>query len=79
MERFLSKRKSKLTTRAIGPFKVHEKINDNSYKIDIIGEYYVSCTFNVADLKVYFGHDHLENLSVNSLQQGEDDVANKGQ
>ena len=66
-ERFPSKRKSKLLPRADGPFEVLEKINDNAYKIDLPGEYGVSCTFNVADLKPYFDDDHLENLRVNSL------------
>ena len=67
-ERFPSKRKSKLMPRADGPFEVLEKINDNAYKVDLPGEYGVSCTFNVTDLKPYFEDDHLENLRVNSLQ-----------
>jgi len=40
--------------RADGPFEVVKKINDNSYKVDLLGDYKVSCTFNVADLKPYF-------------------------
>ena len=54
------------------PFEVLEKINDNAYKVDLSGEYGVSCTFNVTDLKPYFDDDKLENLRANSLQQGED-------
>ena len=27
-----------------------ERINDNAYKIDLLGEYNVSTTFNVSDL-----------------------------
>jgi len=61
-------------SRADGPFEVLEKVNDNAYKIDLPGEYDVSSTFNVADLKPYFDDDHRENLRENSLQQGEDDV-----
>jgi len=73
-ERFPSKRKSKLLPRADGLFEVLEKINDNAYKIDLPGDYGVSRTFNVADLKPYFDDDHLENLRANSPQQGEDDA-----
>ena len=73
-ERFPSKRKSKLMPRAEGPFEVLEKINDNAYKIDLPGEYGVSSTFNVADLKPYLEDDHLENLRANSSQQGENDA-----
>jgi len=73
-ERFPSKRKSKLLQRANRPFEVIKKINDNAYKIDLPGEYGVSCTFSVADLRPYFDDDHLENLRAISLQLGEDDV-----
>jgi len=73
-ERLPSKRKSKLMPWADGPFKVLEKINDNTYKVDLPWEYGVSSTFNLADLKPYFDDDKLENLRENSLQQGEDDV-----
>ena len=56
-----------------------EKINDNAYKINLPGEYGVSCTFNVADLSPYFEDDHLENLRSNSPKQGEDDASMRGQ
>jgi len=52
--------------RADGPFEVLEKINDNASKVDLLGEYGVSCTFNVANLSPYFEDDHLENLRSNS-------------
>jgi len=61
--------------RVDGPFEVIERINDNLYKVDLSGHYGVSCTFNVAHLKPYFGDDPLQNLRVNSSQQEEDDVA----
>ena len=51
-----------------------EKINDNAYKLDLLRDYGVSCTFNVADLSPYFADDNLENLRSNSSQQGEDDA-----
>jgi len=68
--------------RANGPFEVVEKINDNAYKIDLPGDYGVSCSFNVADLSPYFEDEPLENLRSNSSQQREDDatvVAQLGQ
>jgi len=67
---------------ADGPFEVVERINDNPYKIDLLGDYSVSCTFNVADLSPYFEDEPLENLRSNSSQQREDDatvVAQLGQ
>jgi hypothetical protein len=30
-----------------------KKINDNAYKVDLLGEYNVSTTFNVSDLSPY--------------------------
>ena len=52
-ERFPTQRKSKLAPRGDGPFQVIQRINDNAYKIDLLGKYSVSDTFNVADLSPY--------------------------
>jgi len=60
--------------RVDGPFEVLKKINNNASKIDLPGDYGVSCTFNVSDLKPYFEDDKLENLRANSFSEGEDDV-----
>ena len=60
-ERFRSKRKSKLFPRANGPFRVLEKVNNNAYKIDLLGEHGVSHAFNVAELKPSYKDDLLEN------------------
>jgi len=38
-ERFPYKRKNNLMSRAEGPFEVLERINDNAYKVDLLGEY----------------------------------------
>jgi len=43
-ERFPAKRKTKLIPRAEGPFEILERINDNSYKVDLLGDYGVSAT-----------------------------------
>ena len=73
-QRFPSKRKSKLIPRANGPFEVLEKINDNAYKIDLPGDYGVSCTFNISDFEPYFEDDNIKNLRANSFLEGEDNV-----
>jgi len=38
-ERFPTQRKSKLAPRGDGPFQVIQRINDNAYKIDLLGKY----------------------------------------
>jgi hypothetical protein len=49
-ERFPAHRRTKLHPRGDGPFQILEKINDNAYKVDLLGEYNVSATFNVSNL-----------------------------
>jgi len=58
-ERFPSKRKSKLMPRADGPFQVLEKVSHNAYKVDLLNDYGVSCTFNIANLKPFYEDDTL--------------------
>lgn len=73
-ERFPSKRRSKLSPRSEGPFKVFAKVNDNAYKLDLPGNYGVSATFNVADLQPYFDPDELiPSLRPNFFEEEEDD------
>ena len=52
-ERLPAHRKTKLHPRGDGPFQILEKINDNAYKVDLLGEYKVSATFNVSDLSPF--------------------------
>ena len=56
-ERFPDERKSKLSPRGDGPFRVLEKINNNAYRLELPGEFKVSPTFNVADLAPYVAND----------------------
>ena len=52
-EGFQSWRRNKLIPRCDGPFKVLEKVNDNSYKLELSGDMGVSPTFNIGDLTPY--------------------------
>ena len=62
-ERFPTHRRSKLHPRGDGPFQVLERINDNAYKLDLLGEYNISATFNVSDLSHFdVGDDSRTNL-----------------
>ena len=72
-------RKSKLMPRADGPFKVLEKINDNTYKLELPADFGVSPTFNIADLKPYLGEEDELPSRTTSIQEGEDDedITNK--
>jgi len=58
---------------ADGPFKVLERVNDNAYKVNLLGDYGLSTMFNVAGLSPYLEDEHLVNLRTNSFQLGEDD------
>ena len=71
-ERFSEQRKSKLQPRGNGPFQVLERINDNTYKIDMPSEYNVSSTLNVSDLSL-FDVEGESDLRTNPSQEGEND------
>jgi len=45
-----------------GSFQILERINDNAYKVDILGEYVVSATFNYSNLPLFdVGDDYWMN------------------
>ncbi|GKA08098.1 RNA-directed DNA polymerase, partial [Tanacetum coccineum] len=72
--KFPSKRRSKLSPRSDGPFKVIAKVNDNAYAIDLPGNSFASATINVADLQPYYDPDEpLPSLRSNFFEDGEDD------
>ena len=52
-------------------FQVLERINDIDYKIDLIGEYNMSATFNVSDLS---HSDAGDDSRLNSFEEGADNV-----
>ncbi|KAJ0476442.1 hypothetical protein HanRHA438_Chr13g0593041 [Helianthus annuus] len=69
-----SKRRSKLSPRSDGPFKVLAKVNDNAYTIDLPGGTDVSATFNVADLQPYYDlEEPIPSLRSNFFEDGGDD------
>ncbi|GKE01959.1 transposon ty3-I gag-pol polyprotein [Tanacetum coccineum] len=73
-ERFPSKRRSKLSPRSDGAFRVIAKVNDNAYAIDLPGNSSASATINVVDLQPYYDPDEpLPSLRSNFFEDGEDD------
>jgi hypothetical protein len=67
-EWFPTQRKSKLLPRGDGLFQVLERINDNAYKLDLLGEYNVSATFNVSNFSP-FGVGNELDLRTNPFQE----------
>jgi len=46
-----------LHVRSVGPFKILNKLNCNTYVINLFRDYDISCTFNVNDLVDYKSFD----------------------
>jgi len=58
-----------------GPFKVLERVNDNAYKLELLGDMDVSSTFNVGDLTSYLeDEEEGDGLRENHIQEGEDEA-----
>ena len=70
-DRFPEQRKSKLSPRGDGPFKVLKKVGDNAYVLELPIEYGVSPVFNVGDLSPFHGIE--EDSRSNPFQEGEID------
>jgi hypothetical protein len=60
-------------SRADGTFKILEKINDNTYKLELPPEIGLSPTFNISDLRPYLEEEDEVPLRMMSIQKGEDD------
>jgi translation initiation factor IF-1 len=71
-EWFSNLKRSKLMSRADGPFKIIEKINDNAYKLELPPEFGVSPTFNILDLRPYLREEDEVLSRTTSIQEGED-------
>jgi hypothetical protein len=62
-ERFSAHRRTKSHPRGDEPFQILENINDNTYKVDLLGKYNVSATFNISNLSHFdAGGDSRTNL-----------------
>jgi hypothetical protein len=57
--------------RIDGSFQILERINDNTYKVDLLSEYDVSTTFNVSNLSLF---DVGEDSRSNSFEERGDDA-----
>ena len=75
-ERYPNQRKSKLMPRGDGPFKVLQRINNNTYKLELPSEYgNVSATFNVSDLSLFdVGDEDGVDSRTNPLEERGNDV-----
>jgi len=74
--RFPKKRKSKLSPRGNGPFKVLKRVNDNAYRLELPEEYDVHATFNANLIPFADGTDdeaEISDLRSNPSQEGGDD------
>ena len=60
-------------SRAAGPFKILEKINDNAYKLALPPDFGVSPTFNISNLHPYLGEEDEMPLRMTPIQEGEND------
>jgi hypothetical protein len=54
------------------PFKILEKINDNTYKLELPLEFGISPTFNILDLRPYLGEEDEVPSRTTSIQEEED-------
>jgi hypothetical protein len=72
-EQFLELRMSELMSRAAGPFKILDKINDNAYKLELAPKFGVSPSFNISDVRPYLGEEDEMPSRTTSMQEGEDD------
>ncbi|KAL1203462.1 RNA-directed DNA polymerase-like protein [Cardamine amara subsp. amara] len=70
-ERFPNQRKSKLSPRGDGPFRVLERVNNNAYKLELPGELNISTTFNVSDLSPFHAGQPI--MGSESFQEGRND------
>jgi hypothetical protein len=69
-ERFSTHGKSKLQSIGDMSFHILERINDNTYKVDLLGEYGVSATFNIFNFCLF---DVGYNSRLNRFKKREND------
>jgi hypothetical protein len=54
-----------------GPIQILKLINENSYKVDLLGEYDITATFNVYNLSLF---DLGDDSRSNSFKERQDDL-----
>ena len=72
-ERYPNLRKNKVMPRYDGQFKIIEKVHDNAFKHELLGDYGVSASFNVGDLTPYVHDDDMAQLRSIVFEEEEDD------
>jgi hypothetical protein len=60
-------------SRAAGPFKVLEKINDNAHRLELPADFGVSPAFNILDLRPRLGEEDEMPSRTTPILEGEDD------
>lgn len=60
--------------KADGPFKVLQRIGENSYKIELPRNYGVSATFNVSDLSHCIDNYNNKDSKMSPFKLGENDA-----
>jgi hypothetical protein len=70
-ERFPQQKRSKLMLTGDEPFQILDKINDNVYKTNLLGEYCVNVTFNMFNLFLF---DVSDDLWMNFFYERGDDT-----
>ncbi|KAK4858581.1 hypothetical protein QYF36_018796 [Acer negundo] len=69
---------SKLKNKKYGPFRIHHKLGDNAYQVNLPAEFNISDTFNVADIFEYHPPDDapviIQDSGMNLFQEGEIDA-----
>ncbi|GJY57309.1 putative nucleotidyltransferase, ribonuclease H [Tanacetum coccineum] len=62
-------RNAKLKQRGDGPFRIVQCMGNNAYKVELLGHYDVSATFNVKDLSPFHGENELHSRTTQLVQQ----------
>ena len=52
-----------MISRGDGPFQILEIINGNAYKVDLLGKYSVSATFNISEISLFDVGDYSKSTS----------------
>lgn len=73
-QRFPNMRKNKLMPRLENPFKIIQKVNDNTFKLELPRDCGVTVTFNIGDL-AYYLHDDVAQLRTIAFEENEYDLS----